>query len=201
MVRNKRNWTDIEIAGLEKFIISNKFKLENLFYQNIIAGKLSQRKSPGFFNDMSLAVNRSPDQCKSKFQKFERKIYRDFLKLPEDHYRVFIHIRKKKSHQNKKKNENLPLRLTRKIGLLNKSQLSEDLKILLPKRYLSKIEKKLENKTDSLNQSDNSKMINTQEFNEEELEDIRLQIIKDVESEKIKCGIDHSMIGKISLNV
>lgn len=195
MVKHKRNWTNDEIAILKNFIISKKNILETLFYQNIIAGKLSERKMPGFFNEMSEAVNRSADQCKSKFQKFERKIYREFLKLPEDHYRVFVYIRKKKKYQNSMQAENLPLRQTRKIQLLNKSQLSEDLKMLLPKRYLAKIEKKLMNKGNKAIHSDHIEHVHNEDTNEQMLEQIRIEIIEEVESGKINTGIDVSMIG------
>jgi hypothetical protein len=53
---------------------------------------------------MSESVGRSPSQCKSKFQKFEKEIYTEYLDIPVDHYQVYACIRSRNNLDQKKFN-------------------------------------------------------------------------------------------------
>ena len=59
------------------------------------------------FIDMGEFIGRTPEQCKSKMQKFERFAYIHFLNVPENHYDLFECLHKKRckrlSAQRKKK--------------------------------------------------------------------------------------------------
>ena len=197
MGRQKKNWSHKEIDKLKEFILRRRSVLENIFYQNIIAGNLGERKIPGFYLDMSKAVDRTASQCKSKFQKFERIIYTEYLGISEEYYRAFLYIRKKKKKQNQMKGECLPLKNTRNVELLKKKKLSEDIKMILPNKYLSKLEKNIDVKRNGSQLHDQEKRSKNHLENEEELEKIREDIIKLVETNKINCGISSCLIGNI----
>ena len=92
----RKPWNKTEINELEKYIKSNSLILKSNFYKNIYLGKMKFRRCPRFFIRMSSKVGRSPSQCKSKFQKFEKEIYTDFLELPLNHLLVYQAIRKNK---------------------------------------------------------------------------------------------------------
>ena len=92
----RKPWNKTEINELEKYIKNHSVILKTNFYKNIYLGKMKFRRCPRFFIRMSAKVGRSPSQCKSKFQKYEKEIYTDFLELPFDHLLVYQDIRKRK---------------------------------------------------------------------------------------------------------
>lgn len=91
----RKRWSLQEVSDLKKYIQSKSDLLINNFYENVLEGKMKVRKPPGFFIQMAETLNMKPKQCKSKFQKFEREIYTNYLSLPEAEYQVFLHLRKK----------------------------------------------------------------------------------------------------------
>ena len=93
---NRRRWTTNELQKMKEFIISNRTIILSNFYKNIKAGFIKFRKLSGYFIQMSRIVDRSQQRCKSKFQKMEQKIYIDYLKVPKEHYELFLWIRKRK---------------------------------------------------------------------------------------------------------
>lgn len=92
-------WNKTNTQNLIKFIQANELILVENFYNNIKKGVHVFRKPFGFFIQMSKFVNKSPQQCKSKFQKLEKKIYIKFLDIPQIHYNLYLLLRKQK-HSN-----------------------------------------------------------------------------------------------------
>lgn len=90
----RKMWTKAETALLEKYIKEQGALLRSNFYWNIFLGKMKRRRPPRFFIEMSAKVGRTDSQCKSKFQKFEREIYVEFLEIPATHFRVYKAIRR-----------------------------------------------------------------------------------------------------------
>lgn len=91
----RKRWSLQEVMNLKKYIRTKSELLINNFYENVVEGKMKVRKPPGFFIQMAETLKMKPKQCKSKFQKFEREIYTNYLNLPEGEYQVFLHLRKK----------------------------------------------------------------------------------------------------------
>lgn len=96
MNQKRQRWSDDEVSLLKEFIIEQKSDLIKNFYMNILSGDFGYRKMSKFFPEMSKKIGRNPDQCKSKFQKFEEKIYIDYLNINPNHFKVFIYLRTKK---------------------------------------------------------------------------------------------------------
>ena len=99
---SRMRWTSLEEEKLRQFVLSKKQSLLINFYKNILVGELRFRKQAKLFLDMSLVLNRTPEQCKSKLQKFEKVVYCQFLGISEEHYLVFEWLRKKKSKKSKR---------------------------------------------------------------------------------------------------
>ena len=86
-------WNADEVEVLRQFVATKRKPLLEYFYKNIFLGELKVRKPRKFFVEMSKAVGRTAEQCKSKFQKFERKVFQDFLAIPVEHFEVFQWLR------------------------------------------------------------------------------------------------------------
>ena len=99
-------WQTWEERRLNTFLLSRKKKLVINLYKNIIAGELKFRREDRLFFDMSTFVGRTPEQCKSKMQKYEKFAYTEFLGVPKTHFEMFLWLRKKKSKKKYKKNKN-----------------------------------------------------------------------------------------------
>lgn len=89
----RKLWTKVETANLEKYIKSQSGLLKNNFYWNIYFGKMKRRRPARFFIEMGSRIGRTSSQCKSKFQKFEREIYVEYLEIPANHFQVYKAIR------------------------------------------------------------------------------------------------------------
>ena len=94
-----RIWTKDELCKFKEYIISNSKQLISNLIINIVVGYMRFRKSRTFFINMGLLLNRKSKLCKSKFQKIERQIYTDFLKLPKEYYDIFCQLRKQKARK------------------------------------------------------------------------------------------------------
>ena len=79
---------------MEQYALNHRDHLKYNFYHNIFAGAMLYRKKRGFFQNMSKLVDRPSKNCKSKFQKIERKIYVTLIGFPSDHYKLFLFIRR-----------------------------------------------------------------------------------------------------------
>ena len=79
---------------MEQYALNHRDHLKYNFYHNIFAGAMLYRKKRGFFQNMSKLVDRPSKNCKSKFQKIERKIYVSLIGIPRDHYELFLFIRR-----------------------------------------------------------------------------------------------------------
>ena len=94
----QQKWTQHEIKKMHDYIITNSDDLTSNLYINIVAGYMRFRKPRRFFINLGNLINRTSILCKSKFQKIEKTIYTDYLKIPQEIYEVFKWIRNKKSH-------------------------------------------------------------------------------------------------------
>jgi hypothetical protein len=80
-------------------------------------------------------LNRSTEQCKSKFQKFEKEIYTKYLQIPRKDFQVFLWIQKNKDVSKKiskyseitKNQVGLNSNLTNKSNLHQLNQIKENL--------------------------------------------------------------------------
>ena len=105
MVQNSRTrWVQEEEERLKQFCLMKKQSLLLSLYKNILVGCLRFRKEAKLFLEMSEFVGKTPEQCKSKMQKFEKKVYCKFLQTPEEHFQVFEWLRNKKSKKRETKN-------------------------------------------------------------------------------------------------
>ena len=95
-------WSLSEENDLRVFILKNRESLLLNLYKNISQGCLLFRRDGNFFVEMSQAVGRSPEQCKSKMQKFEKKVYIDYLNVIPRHFRIFEWLRLKKGIERQK---------------------------------------------------------------------------------------------------
>lgn len=94
---DRKRWSPADLAALRKYVLSQSRVLLANFYLNVKDGSVLRRKPSRFFIKMANYLQMTPAQCKSKFQKFEREIYTNFLGLPHQAYRVLQHIRRKKA--------------------------------------------------------------------------------------------------------
>lgn len=94
MKNQKAKWTPKQIECLKNYAQKNKAHIASKFYQNIIKGRMQFRKAKGFFIRLGQQLGKSPAKCKSKFQKIEREIYLEVLKIPASHYKIYSYIRK-----------------------------------------------------------------------------------------------------------
>lgn len=92
--RNHKKWNQSEMELFNNFIKEHKEMLVTILYKNINKGLHIFRKTNGFFQKMSERINRSAPKCKSKFQKYEKKIYCEVLLVPELHYNFFNFLRR-----------------------------------------------------------------------------------------------------------
>ena len=89
-------WTEDEEIRLVEYCKKNIFKIKIWLKKNISAQK-SKRIENGFFKKMSEFVKtKMVKQCKSKFQKYEKKIIREYLKLSELYSKYILEKKKKK---------------------------------------------------------------------------------------------------------
>ena len=98
MKNRKKNirWESKDLEKLKQFIQTNSEDLISNMLVNIVVGYKRFRKPRNFFVKMGTYLTRESQLCKSKFQKLEHLIYTDFMKVPEEHYNLFRHIRKLK---------------------------------------------------------------------------------------------------------
>lgn len=102
MANQRRTWTVSDLNNLRDFVLFKESELKRNFYLNILENNLKHRKSFHFFNEMSKFVGRTIPECKSKFQKYEKTIYEDYLSIPSSYFQVFIFLRNKRKIMNKK---------------------------------------------------------------------------------------------------
>ena len=136
MVRKskRQRWKPQELAEFRKFILGKRDDLKLAFYLNLIEGHITHKKSPKFFIEMSQGIRRSANQCKSKFQKMEKKIYLEILGIPPEHYLLYFAQRRvisdlKQIHDYKGKLTQKPkLRSLRRGGTLFQNHEAESSK-------------------------------------------------------------------------
>lgn len=97
-------WSGSETQLLREFIAGQESGLLTNFYKNIFLGQLNFRRPAKFFKKMSGTIGRSPKQCKSKMQKFEKEAFVGILRVPEEHYRFYLVLRKLKTMSRKTQN-------------------------------------------------------------------------------------------------
>lgn len=93
---SRKRWTEVELTKLREFIELKAEILLTNFYKNIKEGRIKYRKPSKFFSEMGDFLKMTPTQCKSKFQKFEKEIFTNYLQLPDRSYFVLEHIRRQK---------------------------------------------------------------------------------------------------------
>lgn len=98
---SRKYWSKSEVSKLKEFIKNKAASLIPYFYENIMKGTIKVRKYSGFYEEMAKFLNRTPKQCKSKFQKFEEQIYTKYLSLPQRDYELLKWIRKNKGIHSK----------------------------------------------------------------------------------------------------
>lgn len=89
----RKFWTAQDISKLRKFVKRSARVLIPILYQNIFDPRTKTKKPNGFYGQMGIALGKTSLQCKSKFQKFEKLIYTEYLKVPVKDYMVFEAIR------------------------------------------------------------------------------------------------------------
>lgn len=117
--KRKREWTDLEVSRLKRFVKESKIDILNQFYRNLVDGYCSQRRKKGFFENMSQFVKRPSTDCKSKFQKMEEKLYLRTLEIPKNHFLAFKNKNKTKQIQ-KSKNIFFKLQITQFFNFFRK---------------------------------------------------------------------------------
>lgn len=98
MPKNFKNtgWQKKHLSKLKKYIISKKKYLIQHLYDNFSRNQWVVKKSSSFFSNMAKEVLKDIKACKSKFQKFEKEVYLDYLNLESEFYEFIIFLRKKK---------------------------------------------------------------------------------------------------------
>ena len=86
---------------MKEFVIKKRESLIRNLYANILEGGLKHRRDFNFFKEMNKVLRKSVEKCKSKFQKIEKKIYEEFLDIPEKHYSLYVYLRDKKQRENR----------------------------------------------------------------------------------------------------
>jgi len=161
----RKYWTSEDLSRLKSFILSQKQVLTPIFYQNILAGSIKNRKPSGFFKKMKEYLNRSTEQCKSKFQKFEKEIYTKYLQIPRKDFQVFLWIQKNKD-VNKK---------ISKYSEIAKNQVREESKLTIKSNlhHLNQIKENLSRSADeSKSESDDNQNENSSSCSQYYNEDI-----------------------------
>jgi DNA-binding protein len=91
----RKYWTSNEEEALTHFLQENASELIKSFYDKINKINIKARKK-NIFKKMSLVTGKTPKQCKSKLQKFERKAYVQILGIPAHHFDFYEQMRQKK---------------------------------------------------------------------------------------------------------
>ena len=196
MSSSRKRWSPRELDLLESYIKEKTDCLKNNIYQNILIGKLQYRKNPRFFIKMSQTIGRSPEQCKSKFQKYEEKIYLIHLGVPKKHYEVFLHLRERKKQMAKNQNMHRVSR-TRISSKFVKADNST--RGMARERGLGCQEQNLEGPADSSDDAEKKEQRLEMKLREErrnkEMELIRDEIVQLVKQGLIECEIPDTIKG------
>ena len=91
-----KKWTEKELEKFKQYMLENKEMLLFTFYKNIIQGCNKTKKTLKFYHKLGQRLRRTANKCKSKFQKFEKTIYTNYLEVPKEHYKYYSEIKKKK---------------------------------------------------------------------------------------------------------
>lgn len=90
-------WKPEDLKKFKNFIILHRGSFVTHFYRNLLNPATQVRREPRLFIKMHKFVSKSIKQCKSKFQKFEHKVFADYLQIPLDHLRAYQGLKKRKS--------------------------------------------------------------------------------------------------------
>ena len=94
MPKKKSNrWTTHEINAIKAYALDQALHLTANMYKNIFAGSIRYPKRKGFYKDLSAITRRTHLKCKSKFQKMERHLYVDVLKVDPATFDLFLWTR------------------------------------------------------------------------------------------------------------
>lgn len=122
-------WSKKEESLFNDFIKREKNMLYDNFYQNL-KSQTSKKKSKGFFRKMSIYIgSRNPNQCKSKFQKSERRVFVTKLKISVIDYEFFLKKRKIKSENHRKKIQKVSKNLKYSKIKKKKQEVKKEIKI------------------------------------------------------------------------
>lgn len=97
--KQQKGWTAEEVRKICEYAKANSEELTSNLLINIVTGYMRFRKHRRFFINMGSHLGRPPKNCKSKFQKLEKTIYIECLKVPERHYELFCYARKRQPDQ------------------------------------------------------------------------------------------------------
>jgi hypothetical protein len=92
----ENRWTDQDLQKLKTFITSEKTSYYTHFYRNILNPVNYSRRESGINIRMAESVSKTVSQCKSKIQKMEQTINKDFLNIPDNHLQVYDKVKFKK---------------------------------------------------------------------------------------------------------
>jgi predicted GIY-YIG superfamily endonuclease len=200
-------WSSKDISKLKSFILSQKNILIPIFYQNILSGSIKTRKPSGFFTKMSTYLGRTTDQCKSKFQKFEKEIYTKYLKVPNKDFFVFLWMQKNKDINTKVedflKNKTDPAKESSKIE--NYSQFHDSIQIKeIPSRNSNgnafESDQDHFEKSSSASQFDDNNSSSSEDQSEEDLIRHWLKIVDNIKNNKQVKDILSNIDLEIKLN-
>lgn len=88
-LNEKKKWTEKSNNKFKRFILLQKKYLSEHFYDNLANPENPKKKINGFYKKMGNFVGKSLENCTSKFQKNQSKIYCDYLNIPLEHYKLF----------------------------------------------------------------------------------------------------------------
>ena len=88
-----KKWTVRESEKFREFVIENKEDLLKPFYSYLMDPYSKAKRPVGFFRDLSKTLKRDSQNCKSKFQRHEKEIFLDFLRVPPHHFKLFRHLK------------------------------------------------------------------------------------------------------------
>lgn len=94
--RTNKKWDKKQTALIKEYAWEHRDHIRSRFYENIFAGRMQFRKVKGFFVKLAAKLGKSSEKCKSKFQKMEKTIYVETLRIPQSHYDTFQYLRRGK---------------------------------------------------------------------------------------------------------
>lgn len=178
-LKGKSRWTENNFQKFRAYIKKEGEYLKEYFYNCLKDPNDVQRKKIGFFKEMSAFVGKSSQKCKSRFQKCEEEIYCEFLKLPLEHFELYMFFRSNRINKQfivtrKKKRIKKIIKDSKYLEMDSKrkliiSSVNENINEALTNVSVTSSQEQVAESTESINQN---------LFLEENLEDLQLNNVE-----------------------